>query len=83
MTVSAHGFAFDPFGSTFVIDGIISESGELHGTLKRVLSAPGAKHIERALTFTGNAEQPEGGGARIVGHLESGRCTWQVTLQRG
>jgi hypothetical protein len=82
MTVSAHGFAFDPFGSTFVINGTISDRGELHGVLKRELSAQGGKHVERALTFNGRGQQPEGGEARIVGRLESGRCTWQVALQR-
>ena len=82
MTVSAHGFAFDPFGSTFVITGTVSEAGALQGTLKRVLSAEGAKHVERSLTFTGNGQQPESGEARIVGQLASGRCTWRVALQR-
>jgi hypothetical protein len=82
MTITARGFAFDPFGGTFVLTGTISDGGTLQGELKRVLAGEGGKRVERLLSFTGNEQRPDGGEASIVGRLESGRCAWRVALQR-
>jgi hypothetical protein len=82
MTITARGFAFDPFGGTFVVTGTVSDDGALHGVLKRVLSGESGKHVERSLSFSGNEQRPDRGEASIVGRLESGRCAWRVALQR-
>jgi hypothetical protein len=82
MTITARGFAFDPFGGTFVVTGTVSDDGALRGSLKRVLSGEGGKHVERSLSFSGNGQRPDGGEASIVGRLESGRCAWRVALRR-
>jgi len=82
MTITARGFAFDPFGGTFVVTGTVSDDGALQGVLKRVLAGEGGKRVERSLSFTGNGQRPDGGEASIVGRLESGRCAWRVALRR-
>jgi len=83
MTITARGFAFDPFGGTFVVTGTVSDDGALHGVLKRVLSGESGKHVERSLSFSGIGQRPDRGEESIVGRLESGRCAWRVALQRG
>jgi len=77
MRVGDGKFAFDPFGSTTVINGTV-EQDKLSGTLTR----PGGGHQTLSISFTGQARQDATGKETIDGTLTSGRCTWQVTLGR-
>ena len=75
MSIGKQGFGFDPFQSTAVVHGKVSEDGRLSGsTIRR-----GADRQELSLVFEGMAQaEPE-----IAGTLRSGRCRWTVTLHRG
>lgn len=82
LTIGSDGFALDPFASTFVIDGKISDDGALSGTLTRDVAGGGNKHIERKLSFNGQARKQPDGSEQIDGRLQSGRCSWHVSLRR-
>jgi hypothetical protein len=75
MTIGAHGFAFDPFQSTAVLSGDVSDDGHLSGKLVR----QGPDRRDLSLAFDGAAT----GHGAINGTLQSGRCRWKVTLHRG
>ncbi len=77
MRVGGGTFAFDPFGSTTVIDGKV-EKDTLSGTLTR----PGGGHQVLSISFTGHAREDAGGKETIEGVLTSGKCSWQVALER-
>jgi hypothetical protein len=78
MTIGARGFGFDPFQSTTVINGEVSDGGRLVGNLVR----QGADHHDISISFEGNASD-DAGRTAISGILQSGRCRWTVTLHRG
>ncbi|GAN76370.1 hypothetical protein [Acidisphaera rubrifaciens] len=82
LTVGSDGFALDPFASTFVIDGKVSAGGAFAGTLTRDVAGAGNKHIERKLTFDGQVRKQSDGSEQIDGRLQSGRCSWHVSLRR-
>ena len=75
MTIAEHGFGLDPFQSTAVINGTISNDGHLAGKLVR----QGADRQTIAISFDGTATSP----GMITGTLQSGRCHWTVKLRRG
>jgi hypothetical protein len=75
MTIGEGGFGLDPFQSTTVINGEVSDDGRLAGKLVR----QGADHHEVSITFEGKAVASDA----ISGTLQSGRCRWTVTLHRG
>jgi hypothetical protein len=75
MTIGKKGFGLDPFQSTAVIHGEVSDDGHLHGSLIR----QGADHQDLSIGFEGMAA----GSDAISGTLQSGRCHWRVTLRRG
>jgi hypothetical protein len=75
MTVGEEGFGLDPFQSTTVIHGKISDDSHLVGNLVR--QAP--EHREVSISFDGIAR----GSDAISGKLQSGRCHWTVELHRG
>jgi hypothetical protein len=79
MTVGRGTFAFDPFAGTTVIDGTVSEKSGLTGTLSR--SGNGQHAV--SISFTGGASQSDHNEPMIEGQLESGRCSWTVSLKRG
>ena len=74
MTIGEKGFGFDPFGSSAVVKGSVTD-GHLSGTLIR----EGADHRNLSLIFDGVAS----GSESINGTLQSGRCRWTVILHRG
>jgi hypothetical protein len=78
MRIDGNKFAFDPFGSTTIIDGDI-EGAALKGTLTRI----GAGHRRLSITFDGRARTDASRGDAIEGVLSSGGCVWQVALARG
>lgn len=75
MSIGEHGFGFDPFQSTTVIDGTIGSDGHLRGDLVRQSAA----HQSLSISFEGATM----GSGTIQGTLQSGRCRWTVTLHRG
>jgi hypothetical protein len=77
MRVGDGKFAFDPFESTTVINGTV-EKDTLSGTLTR----PGGGHQTLSISFTGHAREDAGGKQTIDGVLTSGKCSWQVALER-
>jgi hypothetical protein len=77
MRVGDGKFAFDPFESTTVINGTV-EKDTLSGTLTR----PGGGHQTLSISFTGHAREDSGGKQTIDGVLTSGKCSWQVALER-
>lgn len=82
LTVGSDGFALDPFASTFVINGKVSDAGAFSGTLTRDVAGAGNKHIERKLSFNGQVRKQPDGSEQIDGRLQSGRCSWHVSLRR-
>ena len=78
MRIGGRKFAFDPFGSTTIIDGDV-EGDVLKGTLTRI----GGGHRRLSITFEGHARTDENRGETIGGVLSSGNCVWQVVLARG
>jgi hypothetical protein len=78
MTVGRKTFAFDPFQGTTVINGAVSEAG-LQGTLSR----PGNGQQIVSISFSGSVGADADGQQTIDGKLESGRCSWAVSLKRG
>ncbi len=77
MRVGGGTFAFDPFGSTTVIDGTVKQD-----TLSGALSRQGGTHQTLTIGFEGTARVDPDKKETIGGTLKSGRCTWQVTLHR-
>jgi hypothetical protein len=77
MTVGGKTFAFDPFQGTTVIIGMVSDSG-LQGSLSR----PGNGQQVVSISFTGAATPRDGGEETIDGKMESGHCSWTVSLKR-
>jgi hypothetical protein len=75
MSIGERGFALDPFQSTAVIRGEISNDGHLGGSLVR----QGPQHQDLSIAFQGIAA----GSDSIGGTLQSSRCSWTVTLHRG
>ncbi len=75
MSVGERGFGLDPFQSTAVIRGKVGDDGHLSGSLIR----QGAEHQDLTIVFEGMAA----GSDAISGTLQSGRCSWTVTLRRG
>jgi hypothetical protein len=75
MTIGPRGFAFDPFQSTAVISGDVTDDGHLSGKLVR----QGPDRRDLAIAFDGMATARDA----IDGTLQSGRCRWRVTLHRG
>jgi hypothetical protein len=78
MTVGRKTFAFDPFQGTTVISGAVSEAA-LQGTLSR----PGNGQQVVSIRFSGTVTDHADGQETIDGKLESGRCSWAVSLKRG
>jgi hypothetical protein len=75
MTIGEEGFGLDPFQSSTVITGKVSDDGHLVGELVR----QGAERREVSINFEGVAS----GLGLIEGTLRSGRCHWTVELRRG
>jgi hypothetical protein len=75
MSIGEGGFGLDPFQSTAVIRGTVSDDGHLGGKLVR----QGTGHQDLSIAFEGMAT----GSDAISGTLQSGRCRWTVTLHRG
>jgi hypothetical protein len=75
MSIGEGGFGLDPFQSTAVIRGTVSDDDRLSGKLVR----QGAGHQDLSIGFEGMAT----GSDTISGTLQSGRCRWAVTLHRG
>jgi hypothetical protein len=75
MSIGERGVGLDPFQSTSVIRGKVSDDGHLSGSLIR----QDADHQDHAIVFAGTAA----GSDAISGVLKSGRCSWTVTLRRG
>lgn len=75
MSVGPKDFGFDPFQSTVVIHGQVGDDGHLSGDLVR----PGGDHQPVEISFVAAATGPDS----IRGTLQSGRCHWTVTLERG
>ncbi len=75
MSIGKNGFGFDPFQSTAIIKGDISEGGHLSGRLVR----QGGDRQDVSIQFDGAAS----GSDAINGTLQSGRCRWAVSLHRG
>jgi hypothetical protein len=75
MSIGDKGFALDPFQSTTVVRGELSDGGHLNGKLVR----HGPDHQDLSISFEATAA----GNDEINGTLRSGRCHWTVTLRRG
>ncbi len=75
MSIGDKGFAFDPFQSTAVVRGDLSDGGHLNGKLVR----QGPDRQDLSISFEAMAV----GNDAINGTLQSGRCHWMVTLRRG
>lgn len=75
MSIGEGGFGLDPFQSTAVIRGKVGDDGHLSGSLVR----QDAEHRDHSIVFEGMAA----GSDAISGTLQSGRCSWTVTLGRG
>lgn len=78
MSIGSSRFAFDPFQSTDVLQGLIDPTGQLGG--EAVRPVPG--NVSITMRFLGRVRHSEGTEA-IIGTLTSGRCHWSVTLLRG
>ncbi len=76
MRVGSGVFAFDPFGSTTVINGTV-KADTFEGTLSRL----GAEHRELSINFRGRA-RADADSEIVEGTLTSGRCSWVVKLTR-
>jgi hypothetical protein len=79
MSIGEKGFGFDPFQSTTVIQGVVTNNSHLSGTLTR----QGGERQGLSITFDGAANQVDSKADTISGTLVSGRCQWTVTLRRG
>lgn len=77
MTLGAIEFSFDPFGSIIDIQGKV-EKDHLEGSSNQ--AAPGQKGI--TIAFAGAIDRPASGPPVIRGTVNSGHCTWTVTLHR-
>jgi hypothetical protein len=75
LSIGESDFGFDPFQSTTVIDGKVSEDGTLTGSLVR--ESPDHKPL--SISF----QAATSGSDAIKGQLQSGRCHWTVMLHRG
>ncbi len=75
LSIGDSAFGFDPFQSTTVIEGKITENGHLSGELVR--ESPDHKPL--SISFEAAASRSDA----INGELQSGRCHWTVTLHRG
>ena len=75
LSMGAHDFGFDPFESTTIIHGQITNGSHLSGTLVR----EGGGHQSMSISFNATAT----GSDAIEGTLQSGHCHWTVTLHRG
>ena len=80
MTIRGDKFAFDPFQSTTVIRGTISNHSRLQGNL----SSPAGNKTSLYAAFDGSTEKNEATeqSITIIGTLTSGVCRWAVRLQR-
>ncbi len=78
MRVGGGKFAFDPFGSTTIVNGDV-EGDVLKGSLTKV----GGSHRRLSITFEGHATPVAERAKVIEGILSSGNCVWQVVLARG
>ena len=78
LTIRDGKFAFDPFQSTTVIDGLAGDSGQLAGSLTRVSNGQQMASI----SFTATESRRPSGEETIEGNLVSGRCRWAVSLKR-
>lgn len=79
MSIGENGFAFDPFQSTTVVQGVVSNDGHLTGSLVR----QGGDRQRLSIDFAGAANQLGTQPDTIRGTLTSGRCQWTVALHRG
>lgn len=79
MSIGEKGFAFDPFESTTVIQGVVGKDGRLTGDLARL----GPDHQNLSVSFEGSASADGSDTEAIEGAVVSGRCHWKVTLHRG
>jgi hypothetical protein len=79
MSIGEKGFAFDPFQSTTVIQGVVGKDGRLTGDLARL----GPDRQNLSVSFEGSASVDGSDTEAIEGALVSGRCHWKVTLHRG
>ena len=79
MSIGDKGFAFDPFQSTTVIQGVVGKDGRLTGNLTR----QGGDRQNLSVSFEGSASGVGSDTEAIDGTLVSGRCHWKVTLHRG
>jgi hypothetical protein len=77
MTIAGNTFAFDPFQGTTVINGTVSDSG-LQGSKSR----PGNGQQVVSISFSGTAKAQDGAEETIEGRMESGHCSWTVSLKR-
>ncbi|MBV8524297.1 MAG: hypothetical protein JOY71_19580 [Acetobacteraceae bacterium] len=78
MSVGGGKFGFDPFQSTTVIYGTVSNR-KLQGGLART----GANKEALSINFEAKASKEPDGKAVVKGRLSSGRCQWDVALERG
>jgi hypothetical protein len=78
MSVGDGKFGFDPFQSTTVIYGTVSNR-KLQGALTRT----GGNKQLLSINLEAEATEEPGGKAVIKGRLSSGRCQWDVALERG
>jgi hypothetical protein len=74
LSIGEGGFGFDPFQSTTVIEGKVTDDSRLTGNLVRQNS----QHQSLTISF----EAAASGSDTIAGTLQSGRCHWTVTLHR-
>jgi hypothetical protein len=75
LSIGESDFGFDPFQSTTVIAGKVTNDGRLEGNLVR--ESPDHKPL--SISF----QAAQTGADAIKGELQSGRCHWVVTLHRG
>lgn len=75
LSIGEGDFGFDPFQSTTVIEGKVTDDSHLTGNLVRQNS----EHQSLTISFEATAA----GSDTITGTLQSGRCHWTVTLHRG
>lgn len=74
LSIGEGEFGFDPFQSTTVIEGKVTDDSHMAGNLVRQNSA----HQSLTISF----EAAASGSDTIAGTLQSGRCHWTVTLHR-
>lgn len=77
MTVGGDKFAFDPFGSTTVIEGTVDKD-----TLRGTLTRQGGGHQTLSIGLEGHAGRAADGAETIEGVVTSGKCSWRVALRR-